>query len=200
MPVDTGRLDAALRSRIPRGSRTGWRHLLRPVTAVAASLTLVAIIAAAILATSGGEAVASPAQMAQVHRDILANRIAVTKVDSIEEAGRVLSQANAKSPALPAEPPEAHVMACCMKSIQHKDVACVLLQTAGGTPITMSVARGADMRPCPGPAVTRDGVTYHTHAVGTLNMVMTERGGRWVCLIAELPADQLIDLACRLRF
>ena len=203
-PVDTTRLDAGLRSQIPRnGRQAAWRRLLRPVTAVAASLTIVAVIVAAILATSGGEAVASPAQMAQVHRDILANRIAVTKVDSIEEAGRVLSRADSKSPSLPQPPdsaPEAHVMACCMKSIQNKNVACVLLQSAGGTPITMSVARSGDMRPSPGAGVRRGDVTYQTHSVGPLNMVMTERNGRMVCLMAELPSDQLIDLASRLRF
>jgi hypothetical protein len=209
-PVDTTRLDAALRARIPRsGRQPAWRRLLRPVTAVAASLTIVAVIIAAILATSGGEAVASPAQMAQVHRDILANRIAVTKVNSIDEAGRVLSQSNANSPALPHPPeaapdapdaPDAHVMACCMKSIQNKNVACVLLQNAGGTPITMSVARSGDMRPTPGGGVRRGDFTYQTHSVGPLNMVMTERNGRMVCLMAELPSAQLIDLASKLRF
>src|SRR5262249_55866359 len=126
MPVDTSRLDAALRGRIPRNQRPTWRRLMRPGAAIAARLTIVARVVAAILASSGGEAIASPAQMAQVHRDILANRIAVTKVDSIDEASRVLSQSSSDSPALPQTPataPAAHVMACCMKSIQNKNVA-----------------------------------------------------------------------------
>ena len=50
------------------------------------------------------------------------------------------------------------------------------------------------------PIVTRAGVTYHVQAVGQLNMVMTERGGRWICLIAKLPAERWMDLASSLEF
>ena len=42
-------------------------------------------------------------------------------------------------------PPDAHVMACCLKSIKDKEVACVLLNSEG-TPITMSVAKASDSR------------------------------------------------------
>ena len=91
-------------------------------------------------------------------------------------------------------------MACCMKSIRDKRMACVLLQDEAGTPITMTVARSADMRAPAGPTVMRGGAKYHLHAMAPLNMVMTERAGRWVCLISELPQEQLIDLAARLQF
>jgi hypothetical protein len=76
----------------------------------------------------------------------------------------------------------------------------VLLQSAGGVPITMSVAKSSEMRPAPGADVKRGDTTYMTHSVGMLNMVMTQRNGRMVCLMAELPAEQLIDLASKLRF
>src|SRR5207249_3571295 len=116
MPIDTSHLDAAVRAAIPR-STSRLRRLIRPLTAAAASIAIVAAIIAAIMfATSGGEVLASPAQMAEVHRDIVANRTPVTHVSSIEEAGKVLSQSWSQSPALP-QPPDAHVMACCMKSI-----------------------------------------------------------------------------------
>ena len=48
--------------------------------------------------------------------------------------------------------------------------------------------------------VTRDGVDYFTHSADGLNMVMTERAGRVVCLISDLPKEKLIDLASRLKF
>ena len=200
MPVDTSRLDAALRARIPqRRQRPVFYRLMRPATAIAASLTLFAIIAAALLTSSSGEVLASPAQMAQVHMDIVQNRVPVTRVNSIEEASQSLSQTWSQSPQLP-QPPQEHVMACCMKSIRNKRIACVLLQDAAGTPITMTVARSTDMRAPRGPTVTRDGITYHVHDMAPLNMVMTERAGRWVCLIAQLPQEKLIDLAAHLRF
>lgn len=31
-------------------------------------------------------------------------------------------------------------------------------------------------------------------------MVMTQRAGRWVCLMGKLPTPQLINLAKQLRF
>jgi hypothetical protein len=199
MPVDTTWLDAALRAEIPRKRGRMLYRLMRPATAVAASLTLLAILAAVLLSNSGGEVMASPAQMAQVHNDIVANRVPVTRVSSIEEAGRALSQLWSQSPQLP-QPPQEHVMACCMKSIHDKRMACVLLQDQAGTPITMSVARSEDLRAPRGPTVVRNGVTYHVHDMAPLNMVMTERAGRWVCLIAQLPQEKLIDLAANLKF
>ena len=200
MPVDTSRLDAALRAQIPvRRPQPILRRLMRPLTAVAASLTLLAIIAAALLSSSSGEVLASPAQMAQVHMDLVANRLPVTRVNSIQEASAALSRASSQSPQLPQAPQE-HVMACCMKSIRNRQIACVLLQDDAGTPITMTVARDTDMRAPRGPTVTKDGVTYHVHEMSPLNMVMTERSGRWVCLIAQLPQANLIDLASRLQF
>ena len=48
--------------------------------------------------------------------------------------------------------------------------------------------------------VTRAGVAYHVQSSGPLNMVMTERNGRWVCLIGRLPAGRLMDLASGLSF
>jgi hypothetical protein len=199
LPVDTSRLDTAIAAQIPRRHDSSTRRFLRPLTALAAGIALVGFLAAAWLTRSGGEVLASPAQMAQVHQDIVANRVPVTRVDSIDEASRVLSKSWSGSPQLPA-PPQEHVMACCMKSIHDKQVACVLLQDQSGTPITMTVARDADMRSPAGPTVTRGGITYHVQSCGALNMVTTERDGRWVCLIGELPQDKLIDLASRLQF
>jgi hypothetical protein len=50
------------------------------------------------------------------------------------------------------------------------------------------------------PTRTRGGVTYHVQSSGRLNMVMTEWDDRWVCLIGEIPADRLMDIAEQLRF
>ena len=201
MPVDTSRLDAGIRASVPlRRRQPIFRRLMRPMTAVAASLTLVAIIAAAVLTSSSGEVLASPAQMAQVHMDLVANRLPVTRVSSIEEASAALSRSSSQQSVPLPQPPQEHVMACCMKSIRNKQIACVLLQDDTGTPITMTVARNTDMRAPHGVTVIKDGVTYHVHELAPLNMVMTERSGRWVCLIAQLPQEKLIDLGSRLKF
>ena len=89
-------------------------------------------------------------------------------------------------------------MACCMKSVSKK-VACLLLKREG-VPVSLVVAHSGDMRAATSPVTVRDGVRYHVQAVGTLNMVMTERNGRWVCLIGELPTERLIDVATQIKF
>jgi hypothetical protein len=86
-----------------------------------------------------------------------------------------------------------------MRSVKNKKVACVLLKSEG-VPITMTVANASDMRMPSSTAVSHDGVNFHVQAVGKLNMVMTERNSRWVCLIGERPAERLMDLAAKLQF
>ena len=138
--------------------------------------------------------------MAQVHEDMVAGRIDVMHVDSIESANRMLSSEHPDAPSLP-EVPDSHVMACCMKSVAHKRVACVLLKGEnGGEPVTMTVAKASDMGLPNSPTVDRNGVTYHVQDFRGLSMVMTERHERWVCLIGRVPAERLMDLAAKLEF
>ena len=199
MPVDTSNLDKALRAQIPSAQRE-WRILsFRPLRALAASVVLVSAIAAAImLSASSGPALADAAQMAQVHQDIVSGRIPVMQVASIGEANRMLDSQSPGAPTLP-QMPDSHVMACCMKSVHNKKMACVLLKDEG-VPITLAVASAADMKLAPVPITTRNGIDYRVQKVGNLSMVMTEQGGKWLCLIGQMPADHLIDVAAQLRF
>src|SRR5687768_16333492 len=73
MPVDLSGVQRAIERQIPRQrqQRPVVMRLLRPITAVAASITLVAIIVAALVATSSNEVMASPAEMARFHQDIV---------------------------------------------------------------------------------------------------------------------------------
>ena len=200
LPVDTSRLDKMVGVQLPSRERTPARMFpwLRPMRAIAASIVLLAMIGVILLASSGGPVLASSMQMAQMHEDIVAGRTPVMKVDSIAQANRALAEQSPQSPTVP-DMPSDHVMACCMKSVQNKRVACVLLQDQG-TPVTMTVANASDMKLPTAPTITRDGITYRVQTINKLQMVMTERNGRWVCLIGEVPADQLMTLATKLRF
>jgi hypothetical protein len=120
------------------------------------------------------------------------------QVDSVTAANHALAKQWAQSPQIP-KVPDDHIMACCMRSMQNKKVACVLLK-GEAEPVTMTVANAADMDSPKSPTMTRNGVTYHVQSSGPLNMVMTERNERWVCLIARLPVDRLTDLASNLQF
>ena len=202
MPVDTTRLERSLRSRIPLPAtepRRPWLLRFRPVRAAAASLLIIASVVAAVLLTaSSGPALASSAQMARMHEDIVSGRTPVVQVESIDAANKALA---AQSPDCPAVPnmPKDHVMACCMKSVKGKRVACVLLKDEN-VRVSMMVANAADMRVPTSPTQVRDGVTYHVQSFERLNMVMAERDGRWVCLIGEVPAERLMGLATKLKF
>jgi hypothetical protein len=207
MPVDTSRLEKSLRAHIPEDVRVSdgcstpsWRVAwFRPFRAVAASfLLLSAVVAVVLLSSSSRPALASPVQMAQMHEELLSGRTPVMQVNSIDEANKALGGAWPGAPTLPGAP-EGHVMACCLKSVQGKKVACVLLRD-GEEPVTMTVANAADMRLPKSPTVRRGSVTYHAQSSGDVNMVMTERNGRWVCLIGRVPAERLMDVSSKLEF
>ena len=196
MPVDTSALESRLRAEI--GIVPPRRLWLRPMRAIAAGIALVAVITAVFLSTSGGPVLASPSQMAQMHHELVAGHNGIMQVNSIDAANAALSKDWPDSPRIPGVPPE-HVMACCMKSVKSKKVACVLLRNEN-VPVTMTVANASDMRLPKSPTIQRDGVTYHVQSEGSLSMVMTERHGRWICLIGELSPERLVDLAAKLRF
>ena len=213
MPVELAGLEEAVRAQIEpaviddsretrRWAIGPWR---RPARAVAAVLVLAVAVTAVLLTSSSGPALASTEHMARMHEDLVSGRVPVMEVDTLEEAGRMLTGKTAAAPSLPtlrqqgASQPAAHVMACCMKSVGDKKVACVLLKTEG-VPITMAVADAKDMRLPKSATLVRDGATYHVQSTGPLNMVMTEREGRWVCMMAELSVDRLISIASALKF
>jgi hypothetical protein len=200
MPVDTSGLERALATQIPRknvADRRVWR--IGSLRAVAASVLLaLSVVVAVVLSTSSRSAQAEAVQMVQVHEDMVSGKIKVMQVDSIESANRMLSSENPDAPALP-QVPDSHVMACCMNKVGDKRMACVLLKESN-VPVTLAVARADDMKLHPMPMELRDGVAYRVQRVGALGMVMTERDGKWLCLIGELPNQRLMDLASQVKF
>lgn len=200
LPVETARLDRLIQEQIPRpqGQDRQRGLWLRPLRAVAAILVFAVLLGALIWSSSGGPAMASTAEMAQLHRDVVSGRVPVIQVDSIDQAGAALSGKWPEQPGLP-EAPDSHVMACCMRSVKDRKVACVLFKNEG-QPVTLSVAKASDLRSPQSPSLKRDGLQYHIESSDNLNMVSVQREGRWICLIGELPVDRLIDIAHGLRF
>jgi hypothetical protein len=48
--------------------------------------------------------------------------------------------------------------------------------------------------------VTRDGIRYFVQSHGNTNIVIADRNGVWLCLIASLPSERLVETAATLRF
>jgi hypothetical protein len=199
MPVDTSRLDRMIQARIPRETEVRSTHWLRPLRMAIAACLMAAIgLFAFLIGTSGGPVMASTTEMAQFHEDLVSGRVPAMRVDSVQAANKALAAQWAESPQLPNVPKE-HVMACCMREVKNKKMACVLLK-GDGEPVTMTVANISDVKLPSGPIITRDHIAYHVTSVGNLNMVMTQRQSRWICLIGKLPADRLMDLATSMQF
>src|SRR4051812_38338838 len=104
MPVETGRLAGALRAQIPQPGRRTRASWLSPrvLRAVAASVLLIGTLAAVLVFTTMSRpALASPAEMARVHEELVSGKTPATQVDSIEAANRVLAGEHPQFPALP---------------------------------------------------------------------------------------------------
>jgi hypothetical protein len=86
-----------------------------------------------------------------------------------------------------------------MKSIRDKKIACVLLETDNKL-VTLSVAKGSDMRLPNAPSVERDGTKFFVQSYGSLNMVSANRQGHWLCLMGEVPSERLVQLGAQLQF
>ena len=216
LPVEMSKLQAAVSSQIPRpsmereqigqGDEFRW-HWTRRMRAAAASVAILIGLTIAFVAwqgVGGGRAaLASPPHMAALHARLVAGEIPVTEVASVEAANAVLASQSPQSPQSPRVPdlPQQHVMACCLNQADDRVVACLLLKQ-GDTPVSMMVADATAMRspPAGGQTIDRDGVLYRVHTSGAITMVMSARHGRWVCVMGELPADDLVNLASTLKY
>jgi len=107
MPVDTSSLDRALRRQVPAPPARGgmsWLLSIRPLRAVAASVAILLVISAILISTISAPAMASPTQMAQFHRDLVAGVTPAMRVDSIDAANRALAAQSPQSPQVPDVP------------------------------------------------------------------------------------------------
>jgi hypothetical protein len=201
-PVDTSKLAASLRQQLPMPQAAQPKRLwLRPMRLAAAILILIGGIIAAIVLSSGGPALASPDVLAGVHAEMIAGRShGVRKVTTVDAAAAALSQEWPQRPALPdmADMPADQVISCSVHEVGRKKMACIALMV-NEVPVTMAVADSADIKTPGGTTLVRGGITYRVQSSGGVNMAMTERNGRWICLMGRLSVDQLVELSSKLR-
>ena len=201
MPLDSSRLDDLIQTKIPvppKEHRMMPFRWPRPLRALAASVAAIAVLAGLFFSFSSQPVEASMVEMARFHNQLVAGQIPVIRVNSLQDANQVLGARWAESPKMPNMPND-HAMACCMRSVKDRKLACVLF-AGDDEPVSMTVANSSDMKTPSSPIVEYNGVEYHVQSVGALNMVMTQRNDRWVCLIAKLPQTKLMDLAASLQF
>ena len=196
MPVDTSRLDRALRAALAPAVPARQRGIFRSLAAIAASVIFALLVGMAFLQNRPAQA--APDLMLQLHRDLVSGRIASMQVDSVDDVNQAFAafgQAGVKMEA----PPDTQLMACCLKDVGSKKVACILLQDQG-TPVTLTVADLDAVRPLDAPPVLYHGETFHVQTGGDLNMITVDRGQHRICLIGALPAEKLMALTDNLKF
>lgn len=202
VPVDTSGLLKAVVEEIPRPqAQARWLRLkwLTSMRAVAASFLILGLIIALVIHLSSRPVLASADELARIHEEVLhAAGSHHTRVDSIDAANATLA---AKCPGLPAVPevPKVPVMSCCVHELGRRKIACVSVEI-DQVPVSIAVADPADVKIPPCDAIMIGGIEYHVQSQGHINMVMTERCGRWVCVMGKLPVSRLAELASTLRF
>jgi len=201
LPVDTTNLERRLRTLIPAEApeQNRWRlpHAWRSLTAVAAAVLIVATVGIILMSLGNTPAMASPAELARLHAEVINPDRMATPVTTVEQANRVLDGKWTDLPQLPASSAQLH--ACCIHDFMDRKVACLLFRD-GDTPLTMVVGEARDFRCAGGRVVERGGRTFTLHDVNGLRMVMTEQNGRYVCLMGTVSEDRLVALAEGLRF
>jgi hypothetical protein len=201
VPVDTTGLERKLAKLMqvqtqPDRTDSSQRRLWRAVSALAAVLAIAAAVTFTLVGGSA-PAVASPIELRQLHGDILAGRLDLTAVTTIEQANDEIKSQQRDTPQLPGFE-HGWVQSCCLTGIQGKLVAVALLDYQG-QPVTLVVARGRDFAHPMGQPITIDSHTFMTHELDGVQMVMAHEGDLWLCVMGDGSAEDLALVAAGIK-
>lgn len=204
VPVDTSRLERQLKAVLARAGPQGplrlpWPWRWRTVSGIAATIAVAAVIALVLLESGSLPVVAAPLELARVHDGVLSGQINTIQVSSFQEASMVIRQDWPEAPQIP-EPLAGRVTSCCLHALQDRRVACILVEHLG-RPVTLAVGYSRDLV-CSADhqKIQRRGRTYLVHSEDRVQMAMIQIDRRWVCVMGDLPLEDLIELADGLRF
>jgi len=199
-PVDTSAVASRLRAEMAKHraedrpatfALPAWVRWLGRSAVAAAIVVVVTLVF--VTSQSGSAVYAAPAEMVQLHRDLLAGRAPVVPVANIAEAKRTIESKWREAPSIP-DQWDQNVHACCLRDVQSRQVACILLEQ-NGMPVTVVLARTKDFRSPDDDTVEHNGRKYAVHSRDGVNMVMTQQSDRWMCLMGEISQDSLMRLA-----
>jgi hypothetical protein len=198
-PVDishlTDRLEASIASSQQTHRPTAPLARIGRWVSLAASIAIVAGMTI-LFSSSSDPALATPV-MFQLHEDIQNGRVPMVRVKTMDEARHTVAAAWANAPELPRTemPPES----CCLRDVKDRRVVCIALRTAE-VPITVVVARTDDFHPGGTATHLASGQTGHVSTFGSCSMVVTQHGDRWLCVMADMPVEQLKVIAAQIGF
>ena len=195
------RVDAALdEQRMPPPSAdamTIWQRWWRPLTTAAAAIIVGITVGWFALDAGSSTAMAAPTHLAQIHYDVVHGLVPNLKVTSVAEANELLAAQSNGSVPIPDLP--GIMMSCCLAEQTGTTLTCALIDRDGQL-ITIALADGGKLHSPKGQTIVRGDKQFTAHVANGINMVMAHHGDRWLCVMGDLPTDQLVDVAVEVVF
>lgn len=203
-PVDTSRLERKLEIAMglesdgqvnppPLGGGAAW---WRPLLSVAAAVLIAVSVGWLVLQPGASTAMAAPAELAQIHFEVINSLTPHHLVSSVEEANQLLADQSAGFIELPPLP--GTVQSCCLHEVAGETLTCALIEHDGQL-ITVAIAEAGDLHSPEGQALERNGRIYTIHKANGITMVMTNESGRWLCVMGEIEAEALVNIATEIE-
>jgi hypothetical protein len=191
MPMETARLERSLQSTLHLARPEPQFNWLRRGRAIAAIIVIGLATWGIILAVGSRPAIASSAEIATWHRDMLTTCAAV---NSLTEANRILRECDQYG----SEIPGAEQHACCVKMAGKHRVSCVMIEQ-NGEMLMLCTAKQSDVQTPGGKPQSVNGVDFTSHTQGPLNIVTINKDGRWLCAAGRQPPEQLATTLAAVR-
>ena len=169
-----------------------WQRWWRPITTAAAAILVVVTMGWMMLEGGPSPAVAAPAELAQIHFDVAHGLSPHLKVSTVAQANQLLAdQSNGVIP-VPALP--GAIQSCCLHHYASTTLTCAMIERDGRL-ITIAIADGAKLHSPAGQVITKNGRAFIAHTANGINMVMTNEADRWLCVMGDVPMEQLVAVA-----
>ncbi|MBT8207710.1 MAG: hypothetical protein KJO18_05495 [Acidimicrobiia bacterium] len=192
------RIDSAIEElREDDESASVWTFRLRqPLIAAAALIAIAATLAIALTYANRGADAIRLSEVVHAHQSYLDNGAHVVNVQSVEQANH---ECQARWPGAPTIPnvDGVSVQCCCVEEMCGCPAACLHFDH-NGVPVTMAVVTGAQFDDEGVTTVERGGRSYSVHTEGRFSVVAMRGPDRCICLVSELPREDLLALATRI--
>lgn len=168
-----------------------------PILSAAAAVVIVGAVGLVLLGRGGSQAMAAPAELAHLHAMLAGGSLPNLRVASVDEANRLLADQRRGAVPMPELP--GAMMSCCLREHAGTTLTCALIERHGLL-ISVAVADGERMHSPEGRLVRVGGREFVHHTDGDVEMVMTQRDGRWLCVMGRATPQALAEVASQIRF
>lgn len=202
-PVDISSLQVALEQELSQAASPPmlfkssaartllWRRWRR-ISSSAAAILIALVLCWVVLSPTSSQAVASAAGLAQIHYDVAHGLSPHTQVTTVSQANVVLAKETNEYVTLPAMPGQ--IQSCCIHQYAGTSMSCAMIEMDGQR-ITVALAASDKLKSPKGQTVVRQRRTFILGKANGINMVMSNQGSKWLCVMGEVPFEKLLDVA-----